>query len=168
MGHNVFSIHLPDMPSSLPRWIRTSAHIGCFLVPHRPSPYLGRVGIHNFPFEACSRFTRVTACRFAAYLKVDICPQNFSRKVSLSHCLGSYRDEPTISRAGLPPAGNLHLRGAPRYCGGKCLQFNLSNLASISDIQVISEHLLKLALTTYPASLALEAVLPGCLKDTIC
>ena len=32
----------------------------------RPSPYIGRVGIHNFTFEACSRFTLVTARRFAA------------------------------------------------------------------------------------------------------
>ena len=28
----------------------------------RPSPLLGRIGIHDFTFEACSRFTRVTAC----------------------------------------------------------------------------------------------------------
>src|SRR5713101_3322435 len=26
----------------------------------RPSPFNGRVGIHNFTFEACSSFTRVT------------------------------------------------------------------------------------------------------------
>ncbi len=43
----------------------------------------------------------------------DICPQSFSSKVSLTHCLGSYRDEPTISQTGLAPAGNLRLRGAP-------------------------------------------------------
>jgi len=60
----------PDVPSSLPRWTRTSASIGFFLILLRPSPYLGRVGIHNFTFEACSRFTHVTACRFAANLNV--------------------------------------------------------------------------------------------------
>jgi hypothetical protein len=32
----------------------------------RPSPYIGRAGVHNFPFEARSRFTLVTARRFAA------------------------------------------------------------------------------------------------------
>jgi hypothetical protein len=47
----------------------------------------------------------------------DICPQSFSRQVSLTYCLGSYRDEPTISRAELTSAGTLHHRGAPIYCG---------------------------------------------------
>ena len=61
--------YFPDMPSSLPRWTRSSASIGSFLVLLRPSPNIGRVGIHIFTFEACSRFTHVTACRFAATLK---------------------------------------------------------------------------------------------------
>jgi len=30
-----------------------------------------------------------------------IFPQSFSRKVSLTHCLSSYRDEPTTSRSGM-------------------------------------------------------------------
>ena len=30
-----------------------------------PSPFLGRVGVHITTFEACSSFTRVTACRVA-------------------------------------------------------------------------------------------------------
>ena len=39
----------------------------CRLLPKTvlPSPFSGRVGVHNFPFEACSDFTRVTAHRFA-------------------------------------------------------------------------------------------------------
>ena len=82
----------------------------------RPSPNIGWVGFYNCPFGACSRFTRVTACQVAAALTAYICPQSFSWKVSLSNCLGSYRDEPTISRTGLTPAGNLRLRGAP-ICG---------------------------------------------------
>ena len=108
--------YLPDMPSSLPRWIGISACVGYFLIPQRPSPNIGRVGIHNCPFGACSRFTRVTACQFAAALKAYMCPQSFSRKVSLTHCLGSYRDEPTISRAELSSAGILRPRGAPICC----------------------------------------------------
>jgi hypothetical protein len=60
--------YFPDVPSSLPRWIRTGAAIGCFPVLQRPSPYVGRVGFHIFTFEACSRFTYVTARRFAAHL----------------------------------------------------------------------------------------------------
>jgi hypothetical protein len=43
--------------------------------------------------------------------------QGFSKEVSLTHCLGRYRDEPTISRTGLSPVGNLRPRGAPRCCG---------------------------------------------------
>jgi hypothetical protein len=39
----------------------------CRLLPHRvqPSPFPSRVGIHDFTFEACSGFTRVTARRIA-------------------------------------------------------------------------------------------------------
>ena len=39
----------------------------CRLLPWSvlPSPYSGRVGVHNFPFEACSGFTHVTARRVA-------------------------------------------------------------------------------------------------------
>ena len=34
-------------------------------LPARPSPFFRRVGIHIVTFEACSRFTRVTACQVA-------------------------------------------------------------------------------------------------------
>src|SRR5580658_4970063 len=39
----------------------------CRLLPQTvlPSPYSGRVGVHDFLFEACSGFTHVTARRFA-------------------------------------------------------------------------------------------------------
>ncbi|MCK5011260.1 MAG: hypothetical protein KAS98_12275, partial [Deltaproteobacteria bacterium] len=91
----------------------TGAYIGFFPVPLRPSPNIGRVGFHICTFEACSRFTRVTACLFAATLKVYSCLQSFSRKVSLSTCLDSYRVEPTITRAELSSASALYPRGAP-------------------------------------------------------
>jgi hypothetical protein len=62
-----------DMPSPLPRWDR---RIGSFdeglstasNFPQRlrPSPYKWRVGSHVKSFEACSVFTRVTACQLAA------------------------------------------------------------------------------------------------------
>jgi hypothetical protein len=41
----------------------------------RPSPVNRRVGIHDFTFEACSSFTRVTACRIARPPKADFCPE---------------------------------------------------------------------------------------------
>ena len=34
-------------------------------LPVQPSPLCRRVGIHDFTFEACSSFTRVTACKVA-------------------------------------------------------------------------------------------------------
>ena len=106
--------HFPDMPSSLPRWIRTGVHISVFFpVLLRPSPNIGRVGFHIFTFEACSRFTRVTACRFAATLMVYFCLQSFSRQVSLSVCLDSYRVEPIITRTELSSVSALYPRGAP-------------------------------------------------------
>jgi hypothetical protein len=84
----------------------------------RPSPNIGRVGVHYFTFEACSRFTRVTACRFAANLQLYFCLQSFRPKVSLSTCLDSYRVEPTITRAELSSASTLYPRGAPIWCVG--------------------------------------------------
>src|ERR1700686_2635317 len=41
----------------------------------RPSPVYWRVGIHDFTFEACSGFTRVTGCKVAARPKADFCPE---------------------------------------------------------------------------------------------
>ena len=57
--------HPSDMPCPLPRWTGTGASVGCFPVPLRPSPLFRRVGVHDFTFEACSGFTRVTARRIA-------------------------------------------------------------------------------------------------------
>jgi hypothetical protein len=67
-----------------------------------PSPTSGRVGIHNFPFEACSGFTRVTARRFArppkaafvAGLRPDRLPDQAACQLP---------GQPTIARAGLSP-----------------------------------------------------------------
>jgi len=49
---------------------RAGASVGCFPATLGPSPYLRRVGVHDFTFEACSGFTRVTACRIAQPPKV--------------------------------------------------------------------------------------------------
>ena len=53
--------HLSNVPCPIPRWIGTGAYVGCFPIPRGPSPFPRRVGIHDFTFEACSDFTRVTA-----------------------------------------------------------------------------------------------------------
>jgi hypothetical protein len=61
------------MPSPLPRWDRWLRSFGMrgsqplgFCQRRRPSPIYRRVGSHIKTFEACSMFTRVTACRLAA------------------------------------------------------------------------------------------------------
>ena len=49
--------HYPGGPEPVPASV-TSRSV-------RPSPFLRRVGVHDFTFEACSGFTRVTACKVA-------------------------------------------------------------------------------------------------------
>src|SRR5713101_3141597 len=41
----------------------------------RPSPATWWVGIRDFTFEACSSFTRVTACKIARPPKAGFCPE---------------------------------------------------------------------------------------------
>src|SRR5215813_2679875 len=53
------------MPCPLPRWTREGASVGYSPTPLGPSPLFRRVGVHDFTFEACSGFTRVTACWIA-------------------------------------------------------------------------------------------------------
>src|SRR5580700_2483750 len=48
----------------------------------RPSPVNRRVGIHNFTFEACSGFTRITACKVAARPTADSCPEASTQPVA--------------------------------------------------------------------------------------
>jgi hypothetical protein len=62
----------PGMPSSLPRWARWDGSLVVRPIPAspfrqrwQPSPCQCRVGAHINRFEACSTFTRVTACLIA-------------------------------------------------------------------------------------------------------
>jgi hypothetical protein len=52
------------MLRSLPRRIE-QVHLSIASLSVLPSPVNRRVGIHDFTFEACSSFTRVTAYQFA-------------------------------------------------------------------------------------------------------
>ena len=55
-----YPYHPSSVPCPLPRRIeRVRVSIASPFT--RPSPFLRRVGIHNFTFEACSGFTHVTA-----------------------------------------------------------------------------------------------------------
>ena len=64
--------------------------------------------------------------------------RGLNRKVSLSSCPGSYRDEPSISRAGLSPAGNLDSRGAPTCCIGN----EIDTLTSLWHTQIRKKRFL--------------------------
>ena len=76
---SIAQIAFSRMPCSLPRWIGPvldGSEFGALPRrvihgPHWPSLHNGQVGIHNFPFEACSSFTRVTACGVARPPNVD-------------------------------------------------------------------------------------------------
>ena len=63
---------LPQLPDPLsqhavPNTPMDQSGCVCRLLPTPlgPSPFLRQVGVHHFTFEACSGFTRVTACRIA-------------------------------------------------------------------------------------------------------
>src|SRR5713101_2405265 len=73
-----------------------------------------QVGAHDFPFEACSGFTRVAARWLADPPKAGRCPEGFSKSVTLlaaSVATGANRQFP---QAGLAPARALHLFTARR------------------------------------------------------
>jgi len=51
-----------------------------------PSPLYRRVGSYDFTFEACSSFTRVTACQIACPPKVDFVTRLQSGRLTLPNC----------------------------------------------------------------------------------
>ena len=79
----------------------------------QPSPFLRRVGVHNFTFEACSGFTRVTACRvarppmvaFVTRLRLGPLPVQAACQLP---------DLPTTILVGLSPTSDLRRWGALR------------------------------------------------------
>src|SRR5277367_3139658 len=67
-----------------------------------PSPKSGRVGVHNFPFEACSGFTHVTARRFAPPPKAAfVAGLRHGQLPNRTAC--QLPGQPTITRVGLSP-----------------------------------------------------------------
>ena len=91
-------------------------------LPHRayseslwPSLNERQVGIHNFPFEACSSFTRVTACRLAHPPLCGLCHEAPIPSVNPAKRPVSYPVIPTTPGVGLPPTGNLRLWGARSF-----------------------------------------------------
>ena len=85
----------------------------CRLLPGTvlPSPSLGRVGVHDFAFEACSGFTRVTARRFARAPKAPFIT-GLRPGQSPVQAACQLPGQPTIARVGLSPTRSSRLRRA--------------------------------------------------------
>ncbi len=104
---------LPDVLSPLPRWppwVHASV----------ASPRRGGLP-HSSCGSASTRYCRGMLRVHTRYgppgcspPKVDLCPRSFEARVAPGHRPGSYRVEPTTTRAGLAPAGLVRPRGAPR------------------------------------------------------
>ena len=61
--HAVLNTPVDRIRCSLVGELRVPARVSSLSM--QPSPFAWRVGVHIFTFEACSSFTRVTACRVA-------------------------------------------------------------------------------------------------------
>jgi hypothetical protein len=79
----------------------------------RPSPVNGRVGIHDFTFEACSSFTHVTACKIACPPKSGLLSRGSDLASYPAKPLGSYHVSPTTTWVDPPSTGDLRRWGAP-------------------------------------------------------
>lgn len=82
-----------NMPSPLPRWDCPVPYIAHLPGQLRPSPKFRRVGSHITLFEACSVFTRVTACLLAKSPLRDPLHRRLQRSCYLHRCSGCYRLE---------------------------------------------------------------------------
>jgi len=98
----------------------------CRLLPQivLPSPNSGRVGVHNFPFEACSGFIRITARRVARPPEADpglrrgrLLSQGFDPADCSTEPPASYRANRPLPGWDLHPQGDRALRGAPEFHG---------------------------------------------------
>ena len=85
-------------------WESDRSRCMCRLLPQTvlPSPYFGRVGVHNFPFEACSGFIRITARQFARPPKAAFVAGLRSSQLP-NHTACQLPGQPTITRVGLSP-----------------------------------------------------------------
>ena len=84
--------------------------------PVRPSPLFRRVGVHDFTFEACSSFTRVTACRVAQPPEVAFVTRLRPGPLP-DQAACQLPDLPTTIWVGLSPTSDLRRWGALNKCG---------------------------------------------------
>ena len=111
------------MPCSLPRWIDSvlrfwsmmRSRIGLYPKSLWPSLNEGQVGVHNFPFEACSSFTRVTACRLAHPPFVSFVTSLPSRRLSRHNGPSAIQSYRQLLEWDFHPLVICALRGAPSF-----------------------------------------------------
>src|SRR3954471_21443077 len=73
----------------------------------RPAPVNRRVGIRDFTFEACSGFTRVTACRITRPPNGGLLSRGFDPASCPAVPLGSYHVLPTSTWVDPPSTSDL-------------------------------------------------------------
>ena len=107
--------HPSGVPCPLPRRIETVL-VSVASGRARPSPFLRRVGVRKFTFEACSGFTHVTARRIARPPKAAFVARLQPGKLAPKP-LASYQIKPTTIWVEPSSTGNPRLRGALRNTG---------------------------------------------------
>jgi hypothetical protein len=84
----------------------------------QPSPRQRWVGTRGITFEACSRFTRVTARGFAGPPKEDFCPSGLTNPVTQDQPARSYRGD-SVNSSGR----TFTCKSAPPLHGARCLTY---------------------------------------------
>ena len=135
------SIPLSCMPSSLPRWTPWTS-VARLLHRRRPSPLLRRVGFHITLFEACSTFTRVTACMLADSPKGSLSLKCFSPIRYLLEPPQVLPAGATSCRAGITPAEDTRLCTA--HCHPGSTLVHCRRLADMST-SVTNEDLMSVS-----------------------
>jgi len=102
------------MLRQIPRQTTGRSSVDCSRPAQRPSPNSCRVGVCSNSLGTCSGFTRVAACVLAQPPFRGLLSRGFENHGRFGTVTSpdSYRGASTIPRAGLAPAGEVHLHGA--------------------------------------------------------
>src|SRR5450759_2323270 len=108
------ALRLARMLRQIPRQTTGRSSVDCSRPVQRPSPNSCRVGVCSNSLGTCSGFTRVAACVLAQPPFRGLLSRGFENHGRLGTVTSpdSYRGASTIPRAGLAPAGEVHLHGA--------------------------------------------------------
>ena len=102
------------MLRQIPRQTTGRSSVDCSRPAQRPSPNSCRVGVCSNSLGTCSGFTRVAACVLAQPPFRGLLSRGFENHGRFGTVTSpdSYRGASTTPRAGLAPAGEVHLHGA--------------------------------------------------------